>query len=125
MKTTNCMHTGYSPDDYLSAGSKRTARSVILYAVLLIVILLVTTLGCWLWVKYVPPGSGYVNGKSIHPAFFPAELCNEMKYCVKITSFDKQQSWSWYVSESVYNSYEVGDYIGTLHSGSIYEQEVD
>lgn len=77
-----------------------------------------------IYATYVPPGAGYVEGKLTHPAFYPSYLCNETKYVIEITSFDKKQAWSWYVSESVYDSYELGDYIGTLHRGSIYDEEV-
>ena len=99
-------------------------KPILLYLAGLLALVAFVIVFSVVYATYVPPGTGYVEGKVTHPAFYPSYLCNETKYVIEITSFDKKQAWSWYVSESVYDSYEVGDYIGTLQRGSIYDEEV-
>lgn len=112
-------YSGY--EAYQTRSKPIPAMTILVAAAILVVVINAVVYG---YVNFVPPGTGYVEGKVTHPAFYPSYLCDETKYVIEITSFDKKKAWSWYVSESVYDSYEVGDYIGTLQRGSIYDEEV-
>ena len=119
---TDAKRTRYN--GYQAPKPQPKERPVLLYLAGLLALITFVIVFSVVYATYVPPGAGYVEGKLTHPAFYPSYLCNETKYVIEITSFDKKQAWSWYVSESVYDSYEVGDYIGTLQRGSIYDEEV-
>lgn len=59
-----------------------------------------------------PPIAGYISSKNAHPQYFPVDQNTPTVYCLGITSHDKHQACSWYVSEKVFNSYNIGDIAG-------------
>lgn len=60
----------------------------------------------------LPPMTGYIDNKTYHPAYFPADQDTPWVYCLGITSADGRSATSWKVSKEVYDSYNIGDLTG-------------
>lgn len=60
----------------------------------------------------VPPMTGYIDNKTYHPAYFPADPNTPWVYCLGITSTDGRASTTWKVNKETYDSYNIGDLTG-------------
>ena len=55
------------------------------------------------------PMTGYIDSKTHHPAYFPANDDTPWVYSLGITSTDGKRSTVWVVDENTYYRYSVGD----------------
>lgn len=59
-----------------------------------------------------PPMTGYIDGKSYHPAYYPVDQNTPWVYCLGITSTDGRAATTWKVNKETYDSYNIGDLTG-------------
>lgn len=77
------------------------------------IIILLLAVGVALFGGYLahtnpPPMTGYIDGKSYHPAYFPADERTPWVYALGITSEDGRQATTWIVDKETYDRYVVG-----------------
>lgn len=58
-----------------------------------------------------PPMTGYIDGKSYHPAYYPADESTPWVYALGITSEDGQRATTWKVDKETYDRYVVGQHV--------------
>ena len=57
----------------------------------------------------VPPVSGYISAKNIHPEYYPAFPDTPYVNVLVITGKDGRHHYTWVVDDETYDLYRVGD----------------
>lgn len=55
------------------------------------------------------PMTGYIDSKTVHPQYYPANHTTPLVYALGITSEDGRRATTWIVDEETYNAYTLGD----------------
>lgn len=83
---------------------------------IIVIVVLLLALGFAAFTGYLaitnpPPMTGRIDGKSYHPAYFPADESTPWVYALGITSEDGRQATTWIVDKETYDRYVVGQHV--------------
>ena len=85
------------------------SNDIIISVICLALALIFVTGTIYLLAVNPAPMTGYIDCKTHHPAYFPANYETPWVYTLGITSTDGQRSTVWVVDENTYYRYNIGD----------------
>lgn len=83
----------------------------IIVAILALALILAAGFATYLNLTNPPPMTGHIDGKSYHPAYYPADESTPWVYALGITSEDGQRATTWIVDKETYDRYVVGQHV--------------
>lgn len=86
-------------------------KSIVIVCVALLLSIVFAAAATWLEVANPAPMTGYIDCKTHHPEYYPADIRTPWVYALGITSTDGRRATTWIVSREVYESYSVGDLV--------------
>lgn len=84
-------------------------KRIVIASIALLLALVFAAAATYLEIANPAPMTGYIDCKTYHPAYFPADSNTPWVYALGITSTDGRRATTWIVTRDVYERYTVGD----------------
>ncbi len=86
-------------------------KRIVIASIALLLALVFAAAATYLEIVNPAPMTGYIDCKTYHPAYYPADIHTPWIYSLGITSTDGRRATTWIVSQEVYESYSVGNLV--------------